>query len=70
VRDSLLAEPTEAELVAAFRIRPAFSEMPYDATMLADGVGLRLGQLAYDLSKSRAENSEIQQAKLRDPRLR
>jgi outer membrane lipoprotein-sorting protein len=66
VHDSLLAEPTEAELIAAFRIRHAFSQAPYDTTFLTDEVGLRLGQLAYDLSKSRAENDEMQQAKLQD----
>jgi outer membrane lipoprotein-sorting protein len=66
VRDSLLAEPTESELVAAFRIRHAFSQAPYDSTFLADKAGLRLGQLAYDLSKSRDVNNEIQHAKLRD----
>jgi len=64
VRNSLLAEPTEAELVAAFRIRHAFSQAPYDANFLADKVALRLGRLAYDLSKSRAENYEIQLVKL------
>ena len=69
VRSSLLAEPTEAELIAAFQIRQAFSQEPYDASYLADKedkVGLRLGQLAYDLSKNQVENAELQSAKLHD----
>lgn len=66
VRSSLLAEPTEAELIAAFELRHAFSQAAYDANYLADDVGLRLGRLAYDLSKTRAENSQRQQTTLRD----
>jgi outer membrane lipoprotein-sorting protein len=66
VRSSLLARPTEAELIAAFQIRHAFNQSPYDADFLADQVGLRLGQLAYDLTKNQAENAEIQRAKLKD----
>jgi len=57
---------TEAELVAAFTIRQSFSQEPYSADFFSDEVGLKLGQLAYDLSKGRAENSQIQSKKLCD----
>ncbi|MCC6271626.1 MAG: hypothetical protein IT190_10145 [Microbacteriaceae bacterium] len=66
VRSTLLAEATEAELVAAFTIRQAFSQEPYSADFFSDEVGLKLGQLAYDLSMGRAENSHLQSKKLRD----
>lgn len=66
VRNSLMAEPTEEELVSAFRLRNAFSNEPYPADFIADGVGLAIGRLAYDLDKSRAENYAIQAKKLAD----
>jgi len=66
VRSTLLAEPTEAELAAAFRIRQAFSQEPYPEDFFRDEVGLKLGQLAYDLSKNRAENAILQSKQLRD----
>ena len=66
VRSSLLASPKEAELVAAFAIRQAFSQEPYEASFLDQSTkpGLKLGQLAYDLSKDQADNYQIQSAKL------
>ncbi len=64
VRNSLLADPTEAELVAAFQLRHAFNQDPYGATFWDDRVGLRLGRIAYDRSKSRAENAVLQKSKL------
>ena len=64
VRNSLLAEPTEEELISAFRLRNAFSDQPYPADFISDGVGLVIGQLAYDLDKSRDENYSIQSKKL------
>ena len=64
VRSSLLAPATEAELIAAFQIRQAFSQEPYEADFFAKDVALRLGRLAYDLSKNRAQNAEIQSVKL------
>ncbi len=66
VRSSLLASPKEAELVAAFAIRQAFSQEPYEASFLDHSTkpGLKLGQLAYDLSKDQGDNYQIQSAKL------
>lgn len=66
VRSSLLASPKEAELIAAFAIRQAFSQEPYEASYLDGSTkpGLRLGQLAYDLSKNQADNYQIQSVKL------
>ena len=66
VRSSLLASPKEVELVAAFAIRQAFSKEPYEASFLDKSTkpGLRVGQLAYDLTKDQAENYQIQSAKL------
>ena len=68
VRSSLLAEPKEAELIAAFAIRQAFSQEPYEASFLDESTdpGLKLGRLSYDLSKNRAENYQIQSAKLKN----
>ncbi len=68
VRSSLLARPKEEELIAAFAIRQAFSQEPYEASFLDETTkpGLRLGQLAYDLSKNQADNYQIQFAKLKD----
>ena len=66
VRSSLLASPKEAELVAAFAIRQAFSQEPFEASFLDHSTkpGLKLGQLAYDLSKDQGDNYQIQTAKL------
>ena len=66
VRSSLLASPKEAELIGAFAIRQAFSQEPYEASFLDQSTkpGLKLGQLAYDLSKDQADNYQIQSAKL------
>lgn len=66
VRSSLLAGPKEEELIGAFAIRQAFSQEPYEASFLDESTkpGLRLGRLAYDLSKNRADNYQIQSAKL------
>lgn len=66
VRSSLLASPKEAELIGAFAIRQAFSQEPYEASFLDHSTkpGLKLGQLAYDLSKDQADNYQIQSAKL------
>ena len=66
VRSTLLATPTEAELVAAFRIRQSFTQEPYPADFFGDKVGLKLGQLAYDLSKGQSENFQIQSKTLGD----
>jgi outer membrane lipoprotein-sorting protein len=55
-RNNLLAEPTEEELVAALRIRQAFSDEPYTADFLANKAGLAIGRLAYDQSLSPEEN--------------
>ena len=66
VRSSLLAPATEAELIAAFQIRHAFSQESYDSNFLANQVGLRLSQLAYDQVKDQSQNAEIQRAKLKD----
>jgi outer membrane lipoprotein-sorting protein len=72
VRSSLLATPKEQELIGAFAIRQAFSQEPYEASFLdrsdssesSTNPGLRLGRLAYDLSKNRSDNYQIQLAKL------
>ena len=66
VRSSLLASPKEEELIGAFAIRQAFSQEPYEASFLDHSTkpGLKLGQLAYDLSKDQADNYQIQSAKL------
>lgn len=64
VRNTLQAEATEEELLSALRIRNAFSDAPYPADFIDDGVGLVIGRLAYDLDKSRAENYAIQAEKL------
>lgn len=66
VRSSLLAHPTEAELIAAFSIRQAFMQEPYEASFLDHSTkpGLKLSQLAYDLSKDQAANYVIQVDKL------
>ena len=66
VRSSLLARPKEEELIAAFAIRQAFSQEPYEASFFDRSIepGLRLGQLAYDLNKNQADNYQIQYAKL------
>nr|MCU0710337.1 hypothetical protein [Pirellula sp.] len=66
VRSTLLASPKEEELIAAFAVRQAFSQEPYEAAFLdrATKPGLRLGRLAYDLSKNQADNFHIQSAKL------
>ena len=66
VRSSLLARPTEAELIAAFSIRQAFSQEPFEASFLDESnePGLKLGRLAFDLSKDRAANFQIQVGKL------
>ena len=64
VRSSLLARPKEEELIGAFAIRQAFSQEPYEASLLDEST--RLGPLSYDLSKNRAENYQIQSAKLKD----
>jgi len=60
LRNNLLAEPTEEELVSAFRIRQAFSNAPYSKDFLSNDCGLAIGQLAYERSLSRAENHERQ----------
>lgn len=66
VRSSLLAPPKEEELIAAFALRQAFSQAPYEASFLDKSTkpGLRLGRLAYDLSKNQTENYQIQLTKL------
>jgi outer membrane lipoprotein-sorting protein len=64
-RNSLLAEPTNEELVAAFRIRQAFSTEPYPADFLAKDPGLVIGQLAYDHSLAHKENYQRQLKVLR-----
>lgn len=66
VRSSLLARPTEDELVAAFTIRQSFSQEPYESSFLEDSTkpGLKLGQLAYDLNKGQTENYQLQVEKL------
>jgi hypothetical protein len=66
VRSSLLASPKELELIAAFTIRQAFSQEPYDAAFLdrATKPGLRLGRMAYDHNKSGLDNNQIQSEKL------
>ncbi len=66
VRSSLLASPKEEELIGAFAIRQAFSQEPYEASFLDESTdpGLRLGRLAYDHNKNRADNNQIQSAKL------
>jgi outer membrane lipoprotein-sorting protein len=63
--NNLLAEPTEDELVAALRIRQAFSNEPYPADFLAKEAGLVIGRLAYDHSLSRKENYQRQLKVLR-----
>ena len=60
VRDNLLAEPTEEELIAAFQIRQAFSSKPYPANFLHNHAGLAIGRLAYDHELSRADNYQRQ----------
>jgi len=60
VRDNLLAEPTEEELIAALQIRQAFSSKSYPADFLHDQAGLTIGRLAYDHKLSRAENYQRQ----------
>jgi outer membrane lipoprotein-sorting protein len=57
-RNNLLAEPTEEELVAALRIRQAFSDEPYRKDFLANQGGLAIGRLAYDRSLSTEENHQ------------
>jgi outer membrane lipoprotein-sorting protein len=64
-RNSLLAEPTEEELLAAFRIRQAFSSEPYPADFLSKDIGLVIGRLAYDRSLSREQNYQRQLKVLR-----
>jgi hypothetical protein len=59
-RNNLLAEPDEEELIAALRIRQAFSDKPYTSTFLSDHAGLAVGRLAYDHSLSRQENDQRQ----------
>jgi outer membrane lipoprotein-sorting protein len=59
-RNNLLAEPAEDELIAALRIRQAFSDEPYKSTFLSDHAGLAVGRLAYDHSLSRQENDKRQ----------
>jgi outer membrane lipoprotein-sorting protein len=63
--NNLLAEPTEEELVAAFRIRQAFSDTPYPADFLTSQAGLTIGRLAYDSSLSREENHQLRLKVLR-----
>jgi outer membrane lipoprotein-sorting protein len=60
MRNNLLAEPTEEELVAALRIRQAFSDEPYSADFLTNHAGLAIGRLTYDQSLSREENHQRQ----------
>jgi outer membrane lipoprotein-sorting protein len=60
IKNNLLAEPTEGELVAALRVRQAFSQEPYPADFLANHAGLAIGRLAYDRSLSREENHQRQ----------
>jgi outer membrane lipoprotein-sorting protein len=68
VRGTTLASPTELELIAAFAIRQAFSQQPYEESFLAKSSkpGLRVSQLAYDQSKGPQENFQLQSSKLRD----
>lgn len=68
-KNNLLAEPTEGELVAALRVRQAFSQDPYPADFLANDAGLAIGRLAYDQSLSREENHQ-RQLKVLGPILR
>jgi hypothetical protein len=64
VRDTLLAEPTEAELTGALQIRHAFSDEPYDADFFQADIGLVIGRLAYDLDQSPGANHQRQLAAL------
>lgn len=64
VRNDLMAEPTEEELIAVLRIRDAFTSKPFAQNFLDDNPSLTIGRLAYDLSKSREENNAIQLEKL------
>lgn len=60
VRNNLQAEATEDELIAGFRIRQAFSSEPYPEAFMSDGVGLVIGQLAYERNLSQVENHKRQ----------
>jgi hypothetical protein len=64
VRDTLLAEPTEAELIGVLQIRHAFSDEPYDAEFFQMDPGLVIGRLAYDLNQSPEANHQRQLAAL------
>jgi outer membrane lipoprotein-sorting protein len=68
-KNNLLAEPTEGELVAALRVRQAFSQEPYSADFLAKHAGAAIGHLAYDQSLSREKNHQ-RQLKVLGPILR
>jgi outer membrane lipoprotein-sorting protein len=68
-KNNLLAEPTEGELVAALRVRQAFSQEPYPADFLANHAGVAIGHLAYDQSLSREKNHQ-RQLKVLGPILR
>ena len=65
VKDDLYAAPTEAELIAAFTIRNAFTDEPYEADFFADGCGLRLGRLAFDRDLTKEEKHQRQLEKLK-----
>ncbi len=64
VKNNLLADPTEAELIAAVVIRNAFTGQAFDDQFLGDGCGLRLGRLSYDLDGTREANHQRQLEKL------
>lgn len=58
VRDDLLAAPKEEELIAAFRLRHAFTDEAFPTGFWNDKVGI--GSLAYDRNLSREENYQRQ----------
>jgi outer membrane lipoprotein-sorting protein len=64
VRDTLLSEPTEAELTAALAIRHAFSDAAYPADFFQGDCGLVVGRLAYDHDRSPQENRKRQRTRL------
>lgn len=64
VENNLLADPTEAELIAAVVLRNAFTDEAFKSQFLTNGCSLRLGRLSYDLKLSREANHQRQLEKL------
>ena len=64
IENNLLADPTEAELIAAVVLRNAFTDEAFDNQFLGDGCGLRLGRLSYDRKLSREANHQRQLERL------